>query len=284
MTKILITGSSGFIGQHLQKALSKLRVTVYSVDLVNGDVADPETWKAYPQADILIHLAAKSFVPNSWNQPADYIHCNVMGTTHALDYCKNNGAKIIFLSSYLYGNPDILPIPESAKLEPTNPYALSKRIGEELCEFYCEKFNQDAIVLRPFNVYGPGQPESFLIPEIIHQVRNNKKIILNDLGPKRDYIYVGDLVNAILNVIDKKLKGFSVFNIGSGISYSVQEVVNMIQEINHSNKPVVSKNERRRNEIMNTIADIRKAKTELAWDINWSLYDGLAELMSYNNI
>ena len=204
-----------------------------------------------------------------------------MGTTNALNYCKNHGAKLIFLSSYLYGNPDILPIAESAKLESTNPYALSKRIAEEICQFYYEKFGLDAIIFRPFNVYGPGQPENFLIPEIINQVRNDNKIILKDLEPKRDYVYIGDLINAIVKAIDVDIKGFSVYNIGSGVSYSVQEVIDFIQEISHSNKPVISKNERRRNEIMNTIADIQKAKTELGWDIKFSLYDGLAKLITH---
>ena len=281
MSKILITGSSGFIGQHLIMALSKLNLIFYDFDIINGDVADEKTWAVYPKADIVVHLAAKSFVPNSWNQPGDYIHCNVMGTTNALNYCKNHGAKLIFLSSYLYGNPDILPIAESAKLESTNPYALSKRIAEEICQFYYEKFGLDAIIFRPFNVYGPGQPENFLIPEIINQVRNDNKIILKDLEPKRDYVYIGDLINAIVKAIDVDIKGFSVYNIGSGVSYSVQEVIDFIQEISHSNKPVISKNERRRNEIMNTIADIQKAKTELGWDIKFSLYDGLAKLITH---
>jgi nucleoside-diphosphate-sugar epimerase len=281
MNKILITGSSGFIGKHLFSTLSKLKYSVCGFDINNsGDVVDEKTWNHFPKADVVIHLAAKSFVPQSWQYPGDFIKCNVIGTTNALNYCKKNNAKLIFLSSYMYGNPISLPIPESAKLDPTNPYALSKKISEDICQFYCEKFGLDAIILRPFNIYGNGQPVNFLIPQIISQVKNNSEIIIKDSEPKRDFVYINDLINAIIKSIEINIKGYSIFNIGSGVSYSVMELINIIQKLNMSNKPIISTNERRRDEIMDTVADIQKAKNELGWEPEWTLHDGLSQLLN----
>ena len=280
MNKVLITGSSGFIGSHLQEALANLNVQTYCYDIAEGDVSDASTWNQYKKANVVIHLAAMSFVPDSWQHPGDFLRCNLLGTINALDYCMRHEAKLILLSSYLYGNPKSLPIPETTNLEPTNPYALSKKVSEEVCQFYCKFFKINVIVLRPFNVYGPGQPQNSLIPEIIDQVKNNDKIIVNDFEPKRDYIYVTDLVDAVIKSIETNIEGFSAFNIGSGESYSVKEVIDLIQKINNSNKPVISKNVRRRNEIMNTIADVHKAKIILGWKINWSLTKGLSALLS----
>ncbi len=280
MTKILITGSEGFVGKHLISTLTKFQIASIGVDFKNGDIIDETTWRNYPKAEIVIHLAAKSFVPDSWIHPEEFIKCNIIGTTNALNYCRKHRAKLVFLSSYLYGNPVSLPIPESAKLEPTNPYALSKGIAEEICQFYCDKFDLDTIILRPFNIYGPGQPKYFLIPEIINQVKNNPEINVQDFEPKRDYVYIMDLVNAIIKTIDINIKGCSIINIGSGISYSVKEVIDIIQILNGSNKPVFSKNEKRRDEIMDTIADTQKAKNVLAWEAQWSLRDGITQLLN----
>lgn len=280
MTKILITGSTGFIGMHLLSALSKLEYSIYGFDLDDGDVAEEKTWNHFPKADVVIHLAAKSFVPNSWRQPADFIKSNVLGITNSLNYCLEHKAKIIFLSSYLYGNPISLPIPESARLDPTNPYALSKKISEEICQFYCSKFGLDAIIFRPFNIYGPDQPENFLIPQIINQVLHSPEIVVQDLEPKRDFVYIDDLVEAIIKAVDINLKGCSIFNIGSGLSYSVKEIIDIIQNLNNSNKPIFSNNKRRRDEIMDTIADTQKAKKELNWEIHWSLHKGLAQVLN----
>jgi len=281
MNSILVTGSSGFIGKHLITALSKLKYNIYGVDYPDGDVVNKSTWDSYPKANVVVHLAAKSFVPDSWLNPEDYIKTNAISTTNALNYCKKNNAKLILLSSYLYGNPISLPIPESAPLCPTNPYALSKKIAEDICNFYCDKYGINAIILRPFNVYGPGQPNNFLIPEIIKKVKNDKVIIIKDLEPKRDFVYIDDLIGAILKVIKTNIIGCSTYNIGSGLSYSVKEIIDMIQKICNTNKPIYSKNERRQGEIMNTVADIKKTKTELGWEVHWSLQEGLLELIKH---
>jgi GDP-4-dehydro-6-deoxy-D-mannose reductase len=280
MTKVLITGSSGFIGKHLTQIMRSAEFDVVAIDSSWGDVSEQTTWNDLPLVDIVIHLAGKSFVPASWEDPSLFFKSNVLGTIEALNYCKKNKSSLVFLSSYMYGNPEFLPIPETAKLEASNPYALSKKLAEEACRFYSNSHSLDITVLRPFNVYGTGQPTDFLIPSIISQIKNSDSILVKDLEPKRDYVYIDDLVFAIITAI-QSLKGYKVYNIGSGISYSVAELIDILQELAGTSLPVFSAMERRKDEIMNTIADISLANQELTWHPKTNLKRGLKELLSF---
>jgi nucleoside-diphosphate-sugar epimerase len=262
------------IGRHLVPLLRETGREVFPVSSADGDVAEPQTWRNYPRADVVIHLAGKTFVPTSWKDPAAFMRCNVMGTVGILDYCVHHGARLVFISSYLYGDPETLPIPETAPLVANNPYALSKKLAEEAVTFYAANMGVKTTVLRPFNVYGPGQSERFLIPATIRQVRGGDRVLVNDLHPRRDYIYVADIVRAIGAAADHA-RDFSVFNIGSGVSHSVEQVVRIVQQVMQTDLPVVSTGDRRRDEITDTVADITRARQELGWSPEWSLIDGV---------
>ena len=278
MKNILVTGSSGFIGTHLSSRLSKdNKYNIIKMDRSIGDVTSQSTWNNIPKCEIVIHLAGKTFVPDSWQNPENFINTNVVGTTLALDYCKKNNSQLIFLSSYLYGNPKKIPISEKEPVKATNPYTLSKKISEDLCDFYSKNFGVNVLILRPFNVYGPNQKEFFLIPSIIKQINLKKEIKVKDLKPKRDFIYVKDLVEAIIKTIELKIN-FEVINIASGISYSVSEVIKKIQKIKGVNLKIKSTNEVRSDEIMDTKADIKKAKNLLNWAPQWSFESALKDI------
>jgi nucleoside-diphosphate-sugar epimerase len=176
----------------------------------------------------------------------------------------------------MYGNPSHLPISEKMPVVIKNPYALTKRWAEESCEFYHNNFDIPITILRPFNVYGPGQSSNFLLPHIINQLKYGKEIRVKDLAPKRDYIYIKDLINAIIKAIDTNL-GYEIFNIGSGESYSVKEIISIVQEISGLSLPVFSEESERKSEIMNTIADISKANELLKWAPYFDIYKGLQE-------
>jgi nucleoside-diphosphate-sugar epimerase len=183
------------------------------------------------------------------------------------------------LSSYLYGNPESLPISESALLSVNNPYGLSKKLAEESCSFYYNSLAVNTVIIRPFNVYGPGQSTQFLIPMIIEKVNLRKEIEVKDLNPKRDFIFVEDLVNAIIASI-KLDTGFHIFNIGSGLSYSVAEIIEHIQRIEGTSLSVKSFAETRPGEILETKADISKAKKILGWSPKWSIESGISQTIS----
>ncbi|MEI8073452.1 MAG: NAD(P)-dependent oxidoreductase [Bacteroidota bacterium] len=277
MSKILVTGANGFVGKNLCRALKQLNHDVIELTSSAGDIIDTKTWETIPPTDTVIHLAAKTFVPDSWKNPDLFLQTNTLGTVMALEYCRKYNARMVFISSYLYGNPESLPIHETAKIVTPNPYALSKKGAEDYCKFYADSFNVNMVIIRPFNLYGYGQSDNFLIPEIILQVLKGKEVHVKDLEPKRDYIYIADFIDAIIRSID--MHQFELFNIGSGISYSVGEIIQMIQDICGTAIPVISSAEKRPAEIMDTVADISKAKELLNWTPTTSIYDGLSAIV-----
>jgi UDP-glucose 4-epimerase len=279
MKRVAITGSTGSMGSHLVKELEGMDleiVTVCDEKLRVEHAAYFEAFENPEHIDVLYHLAAKSFVPDSWKYPSDYFRTNILGTSNALDFCNKYQIKMVFISSYMYGIPEFLPITEEHPVEALNPYALSKLEGEKLCKFYGDYYDVDYVIVRPFNVYGDIRNKKMLIPEIIEQIQNNHQIKIKDLTPKRDYVHIDDLVDFLSKV------GFSVnrkiYNIGSGVSHSVKEIIDACQQVWESNLPVISENIERVNEIPETISDIAKAKLDFDWRPEIDLKSGLQKM------
>ena len=191
----------------------------------------------------------------------------------ALEYCRINKSKIIFLSSYLYGNVDKLPSNEKAKIKLENPYSLTKKTAEDICRFYSKKYGLKIVILRPSNAYGPNQKDFFLIPDIINKLKR-KKIIVNNIHIKRDLIYVSDLVDAIIKSISLKSK-FEILNVGSGKSYGIRKIINILQKISGVYSPIKNKGLYKSNEIFSTRLNINRAKKILKWKPSYSLEKGL---------
>jgi len=281
VSKILVTGASGFIGRALASRLKEQGRAVVPLDSRDGDIANRETLAKFEQENIahVFHLAGKTFVPDSWDDPQAFCQTNVLGTVNVLEFCRKKHIPMTYVSAYVYGHPDSLPIGENSAIRPSNPYALSKRLAEEACEFYTNAYDLPVTTIRPFNVYGIGQAENFLIPAIISQTLNDgEKIVVKDLEPKRDYVYLEDLVTALLATLDKP-DGYRVYNIGSGASLSVQEVIDAIQDIAVTHKKVVCDNTVRNNELMDVVADITKAGNELGWHPGVSFHAGIENII-----
>jgi GDP-4-dehydro-6-deoxy-D-mannose reductase len=279
MTSLVISGVSGFVGAVLMRRLrAEGRHNALGISSSDGDVSNASTWATLPDADVVVHLAARTFVPDSWSDPAAFLHTNLGGTARALEYCRARGARLVFLSSYLYGNPKHLPINEEAEISVPNPYALSKKLAEDTCRFYAESFDIDVTVLRVFNIYGGGQGDKFLVPLIVRQVLAGSEVRVKDLEPRRDFLYIEDLADAIIRAIERPQR-FGLFNIASGTSYSVQDVIDVAQRLAGRQVAVHSEQVRRQNEIMDTCGDISRAREQLGWTPRWSLEDGVAELL-----
>jgi nucleoside-diphosphate-sugar epimerase len=273
-----MTGSNGFIGKNL---VQKLRQLNYSVIEFSGDILEEESYRKLHKEDIThcFHLAAKSFVPESWNSPDAFIETNVYGTEKVLEFCRQKSIPLTFISSYLYGSPKYLPINEQHPLQTPNPYALSKHMAEELCRFYSEYYKMKICIIRPFNIYGPAQDKRFLIPELIGKFQgSDKEVRVKDLEPKRDYVYISDLVEALVLTL-KVSEEFLILNIGSGYSLSVAEITEKIKSISGSTKNIVSSNEKRVNEIPDTVADIKLAFEKLGWKSKISFEEGINEIL-----
>lgn len=278
--KIVVTGSSGFVGSYLVKKLIEIGEDVTCLDIRNGiDVTNWEQVKDIGKFDLLIHLAAKSYVPDSYKFPRDFYYTNIIGTLNVLELCRIHGAKMIFTSSYIYGNPQYLPIDEKHPISAFNPYSQTKIIGEELCKGYHRDFGMPIVILRPFNVYGIGQNENFLVPSIIKQSKSGK-ILLRDPNPSRDMVFIDDMVEAYIKAIRCRQISFEVFNIGSGVSFSVKEIAEMIASNFLKNITIRFTGERRENDIMVTVADISKAKDRLAWKPLTDLGTGIRKMIN----
>lgn len=275
MKTVLITGSTGFIGRALKERLLGEGCEILEMNS-DRDVTMPENFLTFEceRIDHVFHLAGKTFVPESWTDPALFYRQNVLGTVNALDFCRRHGISLTYVSAYVYGQPEKLPISEDHPVKPNNPYAHSKFLAEKACEFYSSEFGLSIVILRPFNVYGDGQGERFLIPLIIKQAREGKEIRVKELTSRRDWVYIDDLVDALVLSM-RQPGGFKVYNIGSGRSKSVKEVIDTVQKIIGNATPVVSESAARKNEIDDTVADITRAAEELDWRPKTSFENGI---------
>jgi GDP-4-dehydro-6-deoxy-D-mannose reductase len=278
MIDAIVTGASGFIGQALCADLRANGWNVLPLTSANGDVAAPGTWTGLPTARAVFHLAGRSFVPDSWTRGPDFVNVNVTGTERALEYCRQHGARLVLASAYVYGIPWRLPIRESDPVSPNNPYALTKRLAEQMCEFAAQYQGVVATALRIFNVFGPGQRAEFLIPKVLRQIQAGQEIRLLDLTPRRDYIYLSDVVDAFIKASEVNA-GFHVINVGSGHSVSVAEIVDKIQFAAGTRLPVVSELLTRRQEIPDVVADIAQAYQVLGWQPQLSFEGGIEQIL-----
>lgn len=274
MTSVLVTGAAGFIGRALVSALRANDFTVVEFDHRRGDVASPAFWDNAPKVDHVIHLAARSYVPDSWKAPSDFVSANVLGTARAAQFCADRGTHLVYMSGYLYGVPQRLPIGEDHPLSPNNPYALSKMLAEELCRFHGKSHGLPVTILRPFNIYGVGQRDDFLIGTVLNDIRRGDVIRVKDLVPRRDYLFLDDLVEGILLCLPAPA-GTRVFNFGSGVAYSVKDVIDIAQRVAGTHLPVKSEDAPRPHEIPGTLADIARAGAVLGWTPRTSFEDGL---------
>ncbi len=276
--EILVTGATGFLGRHLVVALESQGRAVRIHSSAEGDIANCPL----PMDGVshVFHLAARSYVPESWENPHAFYHTNVMGTVNVLEHCRRNQAALTLISSYVYGQPQRLPIAEDHPLAATNPYAHTKILAEDTARFYEQRFGLALAIVRPFNLYGPGQGHSFLIPSILRQVLDPSAAVVRvmDLRPKRDYLYVTDAVAFLLATLRPGVRG--VYNLGSGRSASVAEVAELVNAAAGVSKPVVSSDEPRSGEILDVVADTSRAAADLNWRPRTSLADGIAAMVA----
>jgi UDP-glucose 4-epimerase len=285
---ILVTGASGFVGRHLAAELKRRGAEVVPLDKQEQNPVDIRDWQSvsafgrkFGNIDIVYHLAALMLVPYSFENPRELYEVNVLGTLNILELCRvHNVKKLVFASSYVYGNPQYLPIDEAHPLNPSSPYARSKVIGEDLCKAYHEDYGLNCIILRPFNIYGEGQSDNFLIPTILKQLASGQ-VELTDPEPKRDFLYISDAIAAYVKAGEYDESDFEIFNIGTGVSYSVRVVADRILEAWGKTVEVSYKHQKRRGEIMDVVATTQKAKGKLGWEPKVAFEDGIKRCVEW---
>ncbi len=273
---ILITGSTGFIGRNLIKKIPKYNVPIEK----NGrriDLRNREKVLKLKRADTVIHLAGKTPYSKGLLKNEFFEH-NFLGTLNILEYCVlKKVEKLIFVSSYVYGNPKYNPIDEKHIIQPHNPYAKSKSLAEELCKVYAQEFGIKIIILRPFNLFGNLQKKGFLISNIMESIKNNKSILITNKKNKRDYLLIDDFIDVILNMIDFDCK-FEIFNIGSGKCFSFEKIIQLFEE--KSGKKLKKKiKTSNKNNISKIQADISKISKKTGWHPKYNLEEGVKKTL-----
>src|SRR3989344_2280385 len=309
----LVTGGAGFIGSHLVDRLLELGHSVTVLDnfsygniknlikhhsnqnlkIVRKSVCD-DLNKLFQENkfDIVFHLAALLRVQHSIEFPEENHNVNVNGTFNLLNMCrKYNVKKFIFSSSCAtYGDQEETMLNEGLETNPMSPYAVQKLIGEKYCKLFNRLYNIKTICLRYFNVYGPRQnPKggyAALIPLFITKILNIEKPTINGDGNQtRDFVFVKDVVEAnvcALNAEDPDCFG-EVFNVGTGINTSVNEVTQKILELNGklnnpSVEPIYGPSVVQPKD---TQADISKIKSMLNWDPKIGFDEGMKKVVGF---
>lgn len=276
---VLVTGASGFIGSHLVKALSAAGHPVVSHSSRQGDIRNCHL--SFEGVGHVFHLAARSFVPESWSAPLSFYDVNILGTVNVLEFCRARGSSLTLVSSYVYGRPARLPISEDEPLQAFNPYSHTKILAEETGRYYQQQFGVPVTIIRPFNVYGPGQDRRFLIPTILAQAIDPQQtaIAVADLSPRRDYIFITDLIDFLLRTTFRREGG--IFNVGSGSSWGVGDIIAMVNELLPVPKLVHTNGLLRPEEVADVVADISRARNTFGWEPLVTLRDGLKKTLAW---
>ena len=311
MRKVLVTGAGGFIGSHLVEELVKQGEEVRAfvrynsrderglledlpgeiqnqVEIIPGDLKDPDgVKKAVKGCTKIFHLGALIAIPYSYVHPFDFVQTNIIGTAHLLNACleTNRLEKIIHTStSEVYGTAQYIPIDEKHPLQAQSPYAASKIGADKLIESYTLSFGLPIATLRPFNTFGPRQSLRAVIPTIISQAVQGKKIRLGNVEPRRDFLFVKDTVRGFIELAKCSKAVGKVVNIGTGRDISIKELVEKILSQVGKDGEIKVENRRIRpekSEVMQLVSDTRLAKKLFKWAPRYSLEDGLRETIEW---
>lgn len=283
MKNILITGARGFIGRNIVENLSNFFKFI-EIDLATGyNLLDPHVLdNLVGDFEAIIHLAGVTYIPDSYQKPRYFYDVNFNTTLNAAEFCrKNKIGKFIYLNTYVYGQPQYQPIDELHPVSLPSPYHKSKKLGEDLVTGYFDKSDTKVVVFRLFNIFGKYQEDKFLIPKMVKGAMHDRLIHVMDTAPRRDYIYINDFVDLIHKAVDSTNTDSGIFNVGTGLSVSVQELIDAIKCALGSDIKVINENIRRANEIMDCRANINKVTTTFNWRPKESLVSALEDYIRW---
>jgi len=303
MSKVAVTGGAGFIGSHIVDLLIEKNYDVVVIDdLSTGkrenindnakfyktDICDPYLREILEREgpDYVIHQAAQVSVRYSLSDPGFDAHTNILGSLSLLESCRGLCVeKVIYASSggAIYGEPQYLPVDEKHPVMPLSPYGVSKYTVENYLYIYKKNFDLDYVSLRYSNVYGPRQDpfgEAGVIAIFINAFLNNKNPTINGDGKQtRDFVFVEDIAKANLLALEKDTDS-RVFNIGTGVETSVEELYNRLKKLLDSKlSPIYG--EAIRGEVRKIYLDSDLARKELGWTPENTLDDGLEKTIEW---
>jgi UDP-glucose 4-epimerase len=298
----LITGGAGFLGTALANHLITQGHQVRVLDdlsagdpgalhprilFTRGDVRDtPKLWGLLKGTDCVYHLAARVSVAESVLYPIEYNAVNVGGTVALMTAVRDAGVKRVILASSgaAYGDQPQQPVSENALMHPDSPYAVSKLASEYYLHSIGALWKIETVVLRIFNAYGPRQslPPSHapVIPLFLKQIVSGGSVVLFGGGKQtRDFVYVGDVVNALMNAATAERVNRAIINIGSGQEVSVAQLIERIERVTKRNAHRLENSEEAGG-VPRLVANIRLAGELLKWKPHVSLDEGLQRMLA----
>ncbi len=311
MKKILVTGADGFIGSHLTEELVKqvyeVRAFVFynsfnswgwidsfpeeiknKIEIFAGDIRDPNGVRvAMESCDTVFHLAALIGIPFSYHSPDSYVDTNIKGTLNILQAAKllNTKRVLVTSTSEVYGTAQYVPIDEKHPFQGQSPYSATKIGADRIAESFFRSFGLPVTIVRPFNTYGPRQSARAVIPTIISQLLSGlEKIILGDLTPIRDFVYVKDTVNGFIEIAKSQKTIGEEINIATQSEISIGDLAQTIINIISPRAKIICDKQRIRpekSEVKRLCGSNEKLKKLTNWQQLYSLKDGLKETIDW---
>ncbi len=300
--KILVTGGCGFIGSHVveflikknyevvvvdnlstgKKELLNEKAKLFVVDITNKQELEKVFLEEKPE--IVLHIAAQVMLRKSIEEPVFDATTNIIGTINVLECCKNNVKKIIYTSTggARYGEPKYLPVDEKHVIEPSSPYGISKHTAEHYVKAYSDLYNLDYLIFCFGNVYGVrDDPACKRVTSIFcDQILKGKKpIIFGDGEQTRDFIFVLDLAEFIVDSIEKNPE-HKLFNLANGKQVSVNQIFNVLKEISGF-EGEAEHIDAIKGEVRDIVLDTTLATTELGWKPKTSMAEGLKQTFEW---
>ncbi len=304
MSKVLVTGGCGFIGSHIVEKLLDMKYEVIVVDnLKTGKIENIDENKvefyncdirsevferivSKTKPEFIIHQAAQVSVTASIKNIVYDTDVNIMGSINVINVAKNNGVKkIVFASSAaVYGEPQYLPIDEIHPIIPLSPYGLSKYTIENYLKLAKECYGIDYTILRYSNVYGPRQDtkgEGGVVAIFTEQLAKNEECsIYGDGMQTRDFVFVKDVADANVKALENGDN--STLNISTSQRISINDLYSLIKE-QHCRSISPSYIDGRLGDIKHSILSNKQARSELSWDVSYTLDQGIKETVNYYN-
>ena len=283
MKTSIVTGGAGFIGSHIVDRLVSEGHIVRVIDDLSApenekfffndkaeywekDISKDDCHQIFQNADYVFHLAARSRIQPTIENPGECFEVNTVGTQRVLEWSRMNSVKRLIYSgtSSLYGHQNTIPFQPNMPSDCLNPYSMSKWMGEQVCKLYSQMYGFKSTVLRYFNVYGPREPVKGQYAPVVGLFKRQKEnnipmTIVGDGEQRRDFTHVFDVVEAnMLSMALEDKNTFNVYNIGTGVNFSINEIADLIDgpRTHVPSRPA---------EVRETLADISKSIKDLGW-------------------